>query len=155
MPRRDTLPVPMFSGRLGFLSNFDTTPFWMPELDAMVRSGEHAFNALKTTDESARAEVLAQPTPAKAKMVGRRVPLRPGWDAGLRVRAMQSVLLAKFDGADLWDRLQDTGEEVLVETNTWHDNFWGDCRCGRESCSLPGANMLGELLMALRAKPWL
>ena len=149
------LPVPMFAGRLGFLSNFDTTPFWVPALDAMVRSGEHAFNALKTTDQGARAQVLAQPTPAKAKAVGRRVPLRPGWDDGMRVRAMQATLVAKFSILDLDERLQDTGDLHLVETNTWHDQFWGDCRCGRPACAQPGVNMLGELLMALRATPWL
>lgn len=150
-----SLPVPMFTGQLGFLSNFDQTPFWIPILDTEVRSGEHAFNALKTTDPTERAQVLAQPTPAKAKAVGRRVRLRTGWDTGLRVRAMQAVLVAKFTGVDMRDRLQDTGDQLLVETNAWHDNFWGDCRCGRDACSLPGTNMLGELLMALRTKPWL
>ena len=146
------LPVPMFAGRLGFLSNFDTTAFWMPELDSMVDSGEHAFNALKTIEPRSRRQVLSQLTPSKAKMVGRRVPLRAGWDTGVRVRAMQTVLLAKFADPDLHQRLLDTDEQLLVETNTWHDNFWGDCRCGRSACADRGVNMLGELLMALRAK---
>ena len=70
-------PTPMFSGPLGFLSNFDTTPFWMPELNARVRSGEHAFNALKTLDERSRERILAQPTPGLAKRQGRLVHLRP------------------------------------------------------------------------------
>jgi predicted NAD-dependent protein-ADP-ribosyltransferase YbiA (DUF1768 family) len=36
----------------------------------------------------------------------------------------------------------------LVEGNTWHDPFWGDCHCGR--CPADGENMLGGVLMELR-----
>lgn len=158
MPERQ----PMFDGPLRFLSNFDETPFWVPQLDQMVRSAEHAFNALKTVDPAARQRVLDQTSPGMAKQAGRRVPLRPGWENGLRVRAMQTVLLAKFRVLDLHERLQDTGDLHLVETNVWHDNFWGDCMPDQTSrtphtprCEHPGTNMLGELLMALRAKPFL
>lgn len=146
---------PMFTGPLSFLSNFDTTPFWMPQFDRMVRSAEHAFNAFKTADPTARLRILDQPTPALAKKAGRGVFLRAGWDDGLRLRAMQAVLVEKFKVLDLHEKLQDTGGLHLVETNLHHDNFWGDCRCSRDHCAMPGRNMLGELLMALRAKPFL
>jgi ribA/ribD-fused uncharacterized protein len=142
----------MFYGDLAFLSNLDRTPFWMPELKETVRSGEHAFNALKTINIPAASRVLSAPTPAQAKAEGRRVPLRGGWDDGLRIWAMQRVLLAKFTVPELRDKLLATGHKELVETNTWHDNFWGDCRCGGSACEAPGRNMLGELLMALRAR---
>lgn len=46
--------------------------------------------------------------------------------------------------------LVSTGDIRLVETNVWHDQFWGDCTCPRHS-AIPGTNMLGELLMALRS----
>lgn len=146
----------MFSGELSFLSNFDTTPFWVPALGARVRSAEHAFNALKTLDPHQRARVLAQPTPGLAKRAGRGVTLRDGWNTGARVAAMQLVLEAKFGctpPGDLTQKLEATGNLALIETNTWHDNFWGDCLCGRSTpvCAVPGTNMLGELLMARRA----
>ena len=40
---------------------------------------------------------------------------------------------------------------LLIEGNTWHDNYWGDCSCNRCK-SKSGENMLGILLMELRDK---
>lgn len=148
---------PMFSGPLRVLSNFDTTPFHVPALGATVKSSEHAFNAFKTLDPVERQWVLDANTPAQAKHRGQKVTLRPGWNEGVRVRAMQSSLLAKFSLPSLREALDHTGHQMLVETNTWHDNFWGDCTghgrtpC-RPDCALPGTNMLGQLLMALRCR---
>lgn len=152
----DTMDRGMFAldGPYGFCSNFDPTPFHVPFLGVVVRSAEHAFNAAKTTDVIHRGQVLIAPTPSKAKARGRHVRLRPGWDEGLRVLVMQKVLVAKFDVPRLRDSLDETGTTSLVETNSWHDNFWGDCTCGRNACSDPGKNMLGELLMAVRARGW-
>lgn len=62
---------PMFSGDLWFLSNFHPIAFWVPQL-AAVPSGEHAFNALKTTNAGERQRVLSQPSPGLAKRVGSR-----------------------------------------------------------------------------------
>ncbi|MFS0885278.1 NADAR family protein [Aeromicrobium sp. 179-A 4D2 NHS] len=142
---------PMFTGELGFLSNFDTTPFDMPLLGGVVKSGEHAFNALKTLDPTQRAHVLAAQSPRDAKARGRRVTLRPGWDDGYRVRAMQDTLVAKFKHPDLAAKLIATGDLHLVEFNHWHDRFWGECTCPKH-VGQQGVNMLGELLMALRAR---
>ena len=142
---------PMFTGELGFLSNFHQAPFHMPQLGGIVKTGEHAFNALKTLDPTEQAHVLAAATPAEAKRRGRRVTLRPGWDTGARVQAMQQTLVAKFTDPDLRARLVATGDLPLVETNTWHDNFWGSCQCAR-CVTKTKVNMLGELLMALRTR---
>jgi predicted NAD-dependent protein-ADP-ribosyltransferase YbiA (DUF1768 family) len=60
------------------------------------------------------------------------------------------VLEAKFADRDLADRLVATHPHKLVEGNTWHDQFWGDCHCGR--CPGEGENMLGVALMELRDK---
>ena len=149
-----TIPVPMFTGDLAFLSNFDTTPFWMPLLGTTVKSGEHAFNALKALNWEARLKILNQPTPGLAKRAGRMTRLRSDWNTGARVAAMQCVLGAKFSHPGLRKLLLATQNLMLVETNTWHDNFWGDCLCGRPTpvCAEPGKNMLGELLMAERTK---
>lgn len=142
--------APMFSGDLAFLSNFDPTPFHVPALGAEVATGEHGFNALKTADLHEQRHVLAAANPSEAKRRGRNVTLRAGWDSGLRVWAMQRVLMAKFSMPALAAALDATGDTVLVETNHWHDQFWGSCFCPRHAAS-PGTNMLGELLMAIRA----
>lgn len=143
--------TPMFTGALQFLSNFDTTPFVVRQLGVQpVASGEHAFNALKTLDPAQRAHVLAAASPGAAKKRGRAVTLRPDWDTGARVLAMQQVLQAKFaPSTELARRLVSTNDELLVETNYWHDQFWGDCHCPRHA-QIAGTNMLGQLLMAIR-----
>ncbi|MFE7117652.1 NADAR family protein [Streptomyces sp. NPDC057654] len=140
----------MFTGTLGFLSNFDETPFFVPRLRRQVASGEHAFNALKTLDPAEQNHVLGAPDPGESKRRGRRVTLRPGWNTGMRVWAMQRVLTAKFAVPDLNQRLVATDDRMLVETNGWHDQFWGSCFCPKHE-RIPGTNMLGELLMAIRA----
>lgn len=143
---------PMFRGELAFLSNFDTTPFWSLWLGEKVRSAEHAFNAVKTLDADERRQILDAPTPGEAKKLGRVATLREGWDTGFRVAAMQTILHEKFVVNELNRKLLATGDLYLVETNHWHDNFWGDCYCNfctDSGCF--GKNMLGELLMSVRA----
>ncbi|QNE18138.1 NADAR family protein [Kribbella qitaiheensis] len=93
----------------------------MSLLDAEVASAEHAFNVLKTVDEDQQHHVLEAPTPGENKLRGRRVALRPGWDVGGRVWAMQRAITAKFAVPALSVRLADTGDLRLVETNYWHD----------------------------------
>lgn len=85
----------MFTGQLGFLSNFDTTSFFISQLSTDVPSGEHAFNALKTLCDTERRHVLAAPTPGESKRRGRHVTLQPDWNTGVRVWAMQRVFMAK------------------------------------------------------------
>lgn len=145
-----TRPTPMFHGELRVLSNYASTPFYVPDLNATAPTGEHAFNAFKTLDPDARAAILAAPSPGAAKKFGRSAPLRSGWDTGVRVWAMTRVVVAKFADADLAGVLLGTGDRHLIETNDWHDQFWGDCFCQRHSAAR-GVNMLGELLMTQRA----
>lgn len=142
-------------GPYGFCSNFDPTPFHVDFLGVTVRSAEHAYQAAKTTDPLQRGKVLIAATPGVAKQMGRKITLRPGWDAGVKVLAMQKILVAKFAVPRLAAALDATGDTILVETNYWHDNFWGSCLCDRKpACAPPGRNMLGELLMAIRARNW-
>ena len=57
-----------------------------------------------------------------------------------------------LDVADLTvDGSLATGGAVLVEGNTWHDNYWGCCTCSR-CAGRRGRNNLGRLLMKLRAE---
>lgn len=141
--------TPMFRGDLAFLSNFWEQEFWVPELDMVAPSSEHAFMALKTEDKIEQAFVLNAPTPGLAKQRGRDLVLRPDWETGARVWAMQRVLVAKFSVPDLATKLAETGDTLLAETNYWHDQFWGNCYCDLHK-DIPGVNMLGELLMGIR-----
>ena len=59
---------------------------------------------------------------------------------------MYDVCYEKFtnnDALHLKERLLKTGKEELVEGNTWHDNYWGNCTC--EKCkNIAGQNKLGK-----------
>ncbi|KPM56270.1 hypothetical protein ACG83_10350 [Frankia sp. R43] len=139
-----------FSGGWGFLSNFHISVLtWEGR---QYPTAEHAFNAGKTLDPTWRDRIAAAGNPGEAKRLGRRAPLRPEWDARVRYEVMAQVLAAKFVGPQRIAALLSTGDAELVEGNRWHDQHWGDCRCGRPACAEPGLNHLGRLLMARRAE---
>lgn len=138
-----------FRGQWMFLSNFHRAPLaWDGDT---YPTSEHAFNAGKTLDRDRRRWVAAAPTPMEAKRRGRSVQLRDGWDDRVRYEVMADVLHAKFTcHPGRVEALLSTGDALLVEGNRWHDNEWGDCRCGRPACAAEGGNMLGRMLMRLR-----
>lgn len=139
-----------FRGRWAFLSNFHRSVLrwdglWYP-------TAEHAFNAGKTLDPAWRARIQQAPRPGEAKRLGRSAPPGADWDRQVRYQVMTEVITAKFTGPARIAALLSTGDARLVEANTWHDQHWGDCRCGRPACAAPGLNHLGLTLMTRRAE---
>lgn len=137
----------MFRGELEYLSNFSPYPAWFDGWK--FPTAEHAFQAAKTLDTGVRTGFL-QGSPGEAKRLGRRVEMREDWEQ-VKLMVMRQVLASKFTMTPqigYW--LLATGIYPLVETNTWHDNIWGDCECGRPACQQPGQNLLGISLMRLR-----
>lgn len=139
--------IDKFSGERAFLSNFFVSQVGFEGMT--FPTSEHAFQAAKTEDREERMTVRRQATPGKAKRAGRKVCLRPGWDA-MRLGVMETILIDKFfRSKDLKARLLATGDAELVEGNRWHDNFWGVCTCTK--CKdKEGLNHLGQLLMKVR-----
>lgn len=135
-------------GPRGFLSNFhETRPITVEIDDEMItaRTSEALYQAAKFPAGSAqRRAVLAAPTPARAKALGSRHGARADWD-DVRVDVMRTVLRAKFADPALRALLLATGDAQLVEDSP-RDAFWGAGAGGA------GKNMLGKLLMALRAQ---
>lgn len=141
--------IDRFVGRWGFLSNFHLSPLAYEGI--VYRTGEHAFNAGKTLSPVLRRRIARTRTPKAAKKLGRRLDLRPGWDNIARYDVMWDVLWAKFaHKPGRAAALLSTGDALLIEGNTWHDNHWGCCVCPREKCAAPGQNHLGRMLMELR-----
>lgn len=134
-----------FRGRHYYLSNFYRHPVRIG--GDVYPTAEHAYQALKAVRRDERAWVLASETPLIAKRRGRKIRVVDYW-SDVRVLVMEQVLEAKFAVLDLADQLVATHPEKLVEGNTWHDQYWGDCHCGR--CHGDGENMLGVALMQLR-----
>lgn len=148
-------PVPTridrFRGQWSFLSNFQLCPITYE--DDAYASVEHAFQAAKLVDRKERRLFQVPSTPSQAKMMGRGVSIRPGWDS-LRERVMEELLRDKFYNFPYNEALMNTGESYLVEGNDWHDTFWGICdgTCPRGPHAEEGLNKLGDLLMKIRAE---
>jgi ribA/ribD-fused uncharacterized protein len=144
MGDRTTRPfvIDSFRGAHRFLSNFHPCRV---ALDGEVyRSVEHAYQAAKTTNRERRKEVHSL-TAGRAKRWGSALPLRPDWEA-VKLGMMRDLLRQKFLGDEgLATQLHATGDQDLIEGNTWGDTYWGVCR-GR------GHNHLGRLLMQVRSE---
>ncbi|MEV1171622.1 NADAR family protein [Nonomuraea sp. NPDC049784] len=136
-----------------FLSTFAYSPITLPTREGMVQflSVAHGWNYAKSLDPHYRAKVVAAGPPGEAQAHGEQVTPRPDWDESMRFRVMEDCLRAKFHpGSQFADQLLSTGEALLIDGNTRHDNLWGDCQCGHPACRAPGANVLGRMLMSLR-----
>lgn len=117
-----------FTKEYFFLSNFYNC--YLTYEGIIYCSTEAAFQASKTLDVAER-ELIARMSPSDAKRAGRKLTLRSDWES-VKDKVMYEVCLAKFtqnDSLRLKERLLATGDEELVEGNTWHDNCWGDCDC--------------------------
>jgi ribA/ribD-fused uncharacterized protein len=130
-----------FRGRHRFLSNF--FPCIVAYGGIAYPSVEHAYQAAKTLDDDLRRSIASLSTAGEAKAFGSKLRLRPDWEE-VKVQVMRELLLQKFEDPQLMGWLLDTGEEELVEGNTWGDTFWG-------VCGGAGLNHLGRLLMEVRA----
>lgn len=140
--------IDSFSESNAFLSNFFDA--YLIYEGIIYKSSEAAFQAAKTLDIAERQRIATM-TPSQAKKTGRSLQLRTDWEE-VKDKVMYDVCRAKFkmNGAlHLEELLLATGDEELVEGNTWHDNYWGNCTC--DKCKdIPGKNQLGKTLMKLR-----
>jgi len=144
-----TTVIDEFRGAYAFLSNFHPSPLTVLDDGFVCATAEHAFQSLKATSAADEHYIASAPSAGEAKRRGRQVKLVGDWE-DMRTRAMAEVLRAKFEQhPELGRRLAQTGDATLIEGNTWHDQFWGDCRCPEHQAT-PGENWLGKLLMELR-----
>lgn len=134
-----------FEGEYAFLSNFYFSPMIIDNV--VYTTNEHFFQAMKSLNPKERQAIALEPTPGKAKRLGRKVSLRKDWE-DIKEEVMLIGLRHKFSNPDLRRKLLATGNEELIEGTTWHDNYWGVCNC--EACGGQGKNRLGKLLMQVR-----
>ncbi len=142
-----------FRGEHEFLSNFSLAGGLVPV--------EYRFQARKAGTCEGANWVMAAATPGEAKRRGRRVQLVPGWD-GIKRAVMLDLVLEKFAAPELAARLGATRGRVLIEGNSWNDDYWGavpwsgeirgdlpvwDCGAGNVWL---GHNWLGRILMMVR-----
>jgi ribA/ribD-fused uncharacterized protein len=150
------LVVPKFEGDYRFLSNFYPSPITIePKSVSKITfpTGEHMFQALKykamaENDQDAHvlyvASVNRSADPNHAKKMGRKVKIDVAKWESIRIEMMRQVVWEKFkQNQNLVPGLLDTDSAMLVEGNTWGDEFWGRVD-GR------GYNLLGSILMEVR-----
>lgn len=138
--------IDSFKNENAFLSNFFPVEI---EFDGVVYpSVEHAYQAAKTLNLLERDVIKNAKSPGKAKRLGATVTLRTDFQQ-VKFNNMLMFLRQKFSNELLRWYLLATGDELLVEGNNWHDNYWGNCICSK--CSdKEGQNHLGQMLMMIR-----
>ena len=129
-----------FKGKYFYLSNYYNSPVIYEGIK--YKNNEAAFQSMKTLDIKLRKSFsLLEPNEAKYK--GRNIKLREDWEE-VKDDIMYNIVLEKFkQNPDLKKRLISTGNEELIEGNSWNDTYWGVC-LGH------GQNKLGEILMKVR-----
>lgn len=138
--------IDFFDGAYAFLSNFYLCDIKFEGLT--YKNTESAFQAckVKNIEERKRFQNLS---PSLAKLNGRRVSLREDWEF-VKDDYMYRIVKAKFvQNPNLKKLLLNTKQEYLIEGNTWHDNYWGDCCCSKCK-NKKGENQLGKILMEVR-----
>jgi len=147
----------VFYGRVSarewaWLSNFEGGPVEMPDphtgRTTTYPSKEHALMAHKTVSHDEHESIRTAKEPRTAKARGRKVQLRPDWDAiklGVMVEILRHWYAANPDRAQ---QLVATGDVLILEDSPT-DAIWGiRSRDGR----LTGTNLLGRAHMAVRAE---
>ncbi len=129
-----------FDGKYAFLSNYYNSPITHDGIT--YPTNEHFFQAMKTLKIDERLAIAAAETPGQSKRMGRSVTLRSDWET-IKSYYMELGLRLKFQNPDLAAKLIATGDEELIEGNTWGDRIWG-------VCNGEGENRLGKLLMKIR-----
>jgi ribA/ribD-fused uncharacterized protein len=138
------MAIDKFEGENRFLSNFWLCDIYDTEDEEVYRSVEHIFQAKKTLDKKERKAIRECATPGQAKKMGKTVTLRADWEQ-VKIPYMKTFVKQKFViHRDLLEKLLATGDEELIEGNTWGDDFWGVCNNGI------GQNNLGKILMEVR-----
>lgn len=138
--------IDSFRGEFLFLSNFYEIPVVYEGY--CYRSAEHAFQAMKATNEKDRQYVADAIDPKDAKYRGREIECRPDWNA-IKIDEMGKIVYCKFSqNLTMADKLIATGDAVLIEGNWWRDDYWGMVRDPQGNWQ--GENYLGRILMAVR-----
>ena len=133
--------ITRFRGPFKFLSNLYPTPITYKGNTYCCL--EAAYQAQKSLDPAIQERFANIRLPYKARGMGQRIKtIRPDW-FDIRISIMEELLYIKFSHPQLKEWLQCTGQNKIVECNTWGDTFWG-------IYNGVGENHLGTLLMKVR-----
>ena len=137
-------PIKGFSGPYRWLSNF--FPATIDVYDLTFPTVEHAYVFMKGVPAEDVALIqFMKMTPGQIKRYGRTIELVPDWDRA-KFKVMQDLVTLKFSDSNLGLKqlLDETGDCLIVEENTWNDTYWGMTPEGK------GENNLGKIIMKIR-----
>lgn len=140
MPASVPATIDSFRGIFGFLSNFHEASIWLG--GERYPSVEHAYQASKSRDPSAKRLIREAKSPGVAKRLGQALQLPDDWE-DQKIEVMRRLVALKFENPLLRAMLLATEDAVIVEGNSWNDTFWGVCKGS-------GQNWLGRILMETR-----
>ena len=132
-----------FFGEYRWLSNFWPVDIAIDRKNKtyIFTSTEAAYQAHKSKDDQ-DWEALTKMSAGQAKRFGNTITLREDWDS-CKYNVMLKLTRKKFEHPILKQKLLDTGNRYLEETNNWGDTYWG-------VCDSIGLNNLGHILMQVR-----
>jgi ribA/ribD-fused uncharacterized protein len=138
----------MFSDEYRFLSNFYKCDLVYKDIRFMT--SEHAYQWEKAYTSTDKQKILDAKSPSQAKELGHKFKIDiKAWDE-IKLDVMINIVIEKFRIPNLNKKLLETGNIKLIETNHWHDNYWGACYCKRCE-NKEKYNYLGKLLMKIRS----
>ena len=132
-----------FFGEYRFLSNF--YPSEITYEGITYPTVEHAYQAAKVEGLTHKVRMSKLATPGEAKRMGSDVKLVEDWN-NKKLDIMYALVELKFRmHPALREKLLNTGDKQLEETNTWGDTYWGVFKG-------VGQNQLGQIIMHIRAQ---
>lgn len=138
--------IDSFTGKYRFLSNFylyDRDEYFIYDGISYI-SNEHLYQAMKFEDINIRKLIAGHKIGGLKKFVKaiEDEHRRKDW-LDISIQVMEIGLRYKFSLLRFKKLLLETGDEELIEGNTWGDTFWG-------VYNGVGENHLGKLLMKIR-----
>ena len=129
-----------FNEKYRFLSNFWPVPVYVN-----VESGIHIFASVENAYQALKCpqstwDVFKACSPTKAKVLGKAGEAASEHD---RLEIMTLLNRRKYANTHLAEKLLETGDLHIEETNHWGDKFWGVCKG-------VGHNHMGKILMKVR-----
>lgn len=133
-------PILGFRDKHAFLSNFYICDITYK--DVLFESNEHAYQAQKATNEADFNLIKNSFTPTLAKHFAKTIKLREDWTK-VKDSIMLDLARIKFSTPIMRDKLLETEDSYIEETNYWGDTYWG-------VYNEKGKNKLGKILMKVR-----
>lgn len=134
--------IESFQGEYRYLSNFYECS--VPYDYLIFKTSEHAFQAAKAKHNNDWLNIWSLKFPSQAKKIGKTIEIKENWE-NIRIKVMYDIVFNKFlfNLKTIGLQLLKTNDAILIEGNTWGDQFWGVSNGF-------GYNHLGHILMQVR-----